>query len=257
MNPGSLATAPDAPFALAQGLDAAGLAEAFAQKGRLHIPGILDSAAAARLHGALMAERDWACATLVGGRGVDIPLKEIDGWSPDRLAMFVSTADREAARGFHFMFDSVRLTSLLKAGRPVAPVYRELCAFLRGPAFLSFIHTVTGDDRVRHADAQATRFRPGHYLNVHNDNDDPALGRLYAYVLNLTPRWRADFGGLLTFNDPGGHVSEAYSPAFNALNIFRVPHLHAVTPIALFAPGSGRLSITGWLRQDDPPVLPR
>jgi len=255
MIPGAHAIAPDAPFALAQELDTAALAEAFAKKGRLHIPGILESPAAARLHGALMAETDWACATLVGGQGRDIPLREIDGWSQDRLAVFVSTADREAAKGFHFMFDSVRLTSLLKAGRPVAPVYRELCAFLSGPQFLSFIHALTGDDRVRHADAQATRFRPGHYLNVHDDDDNPGLGRLYAYVLNLTPGWRADFGGLLTFNDPLGHVSEAYTPAFNALNIFRVPHLHAVTPIALFAPG-GRLSITGWLRQDDPPVFP-
>lgn len=254
MNPAAHNAASEAPFALAQGLDMAALASAFATRGRLHIPGILEGPAATRIHGALMAEKDWACATLASGRAWDIPLQEIDSWSPARLAQFYSTADWEAARGFHFMFDSLRLTSLLKAGCPVAPVYRELCAFLSGPAFLAFIHTLTGDDRVRHADAQATRFRPGHYLNVHDD-DNREYSRLYAYVLSLTPGWRADFGGLLTFIDPVGHVSEAYTPSFNALNIFRVPHLHAVTPIARFAPGE-RLSITGWLRQDDPPVFP-
>jgi SM-20-related protein len=255
MNSGAPAAVSDAPFALAQDLDTAALAEAFAERGRLHIPGIFEPSAAARLHAALAAETDWACATLVGGRGVDTPLKEIDAWSQDRRNLFVLTADREAARGFHFMFDTVRLTSLMKAGRRVAPVYRELCAYLSGPEFLGFIHALTGDDRARHADAQATRFRPGHYLNVHDDNH-PDLGRLYAYVLNLTPGWRADFGGLLTFLDPAGHVSEAFTPTFNALNIFRVPHQHAVTPIALFAPARGRLSITGWLRQDEPPVFP-
>lgn len=254
MIPGAHTAASEAPFALAPGLDSAALASAFAKKGRLHIPGLLEAPAATRIHAALTAETNWACATLSSGQAWDIPLREMETWSPDRLASVLSTADWEAARGFHFMFDSLRLTSLLKAGRPVAPVYRELCAFLSGPEFLAFIHTLTGDDRVRHADAQATRFRPGHYLNVHDDNNRE-FARLYAYVLNLTPDWRADFGGLLTFIEPTGHVSEAYTPSFNALNIFRVPHLHAVTPIARFAPG-GRLSITGWLRQDDPPVFP-
>lgn len=255
MIPGVHAAASDASFALAPGHDMAALAQAFAEKGRLHIPGILDGPAAARIHDALAAETEWVCATLVGGQALDVPLQDIDYWSHDRRNAFLSTADREAAQGFHFMFDSVRLTSLLKAGRPVAPVYRELCAFLSGPEFLAFIHALTGDDRARHADAQATRFRPGHYLNAHDDNR-PGYGRLYAYVLNLTRDWRADFGGLLTFIDPVGHLSGAYTPSFNALNVFRVPHLHAVTPVAPFAPASGRLSITGWLREDEPPVFP-
>lgn len=255
MNRGAQAALPDAPFALSKTLDVQALARAFATKARLHIPGILDTAAARRLHAALLAEPGWQCATLVNGEGIDIPLHEIDRWSPERMSAFVTGADREAARGFHFMFDSIRLTSLLKAGRPVAPVYRELCAFLSGPEFLGFIHQLTDDRRPRHADAQATRYRPGHYLNVHDDNQ-PGFGRLYAYVLNLTPDWRADFGGSLAFVGPDGHGLESYTPAFNALNVFRIPHAHAVTPIALFAPATGRLSVTGWLRDDEPPVFP-
>lgn len=34
----------------------------------------------------------------------------------------------------------------------------------------------------------------------------------------------------------------------NALNLFRVPALHAVTEVASFA-AAGRYSLTGWLRQ--------
>lgn len=235
-------------------LDVRVLAEAFAQDGRLHIPGILEADAAQRLHSALSVDPDWVLATLTGGEAADIPLGDINYWSPQRQAAFAEASARDAAAGFHFMFDSLRLTALLKSGQRIAPLYRDLHDFLNGPIFLAFARALTRDDRIRHADVQATRFRPGHYLNAHDD-DRPGVGRLYAYVLNLTPDWRADFGGLLTFLDDAGHVSGAWTPMFNALNIFRVPQEHAVSPVARFAAGH-RLSITGWLRQDDPPILP-
>ncbi|MBB1180632.1 2OG-Fe(II) oxygenase, partial [Pseudomonas sp. FW305-3-2-15-E-TSA4] len=75
--------------------------------------------------------------------------------------------------------------------------------------------------------------------------------RLLAYVLNLTPRWRVDWGGLLLFLDPDGHVAEGYAPKFNALNIFRTPFPHAVTQVSTFA-GAPRYAITGWIRARPP-----
>ena len=107
--------------------------------------------------------------------------------------------------------------------------------------------TLTGDPRCAYADAQATRYRPGDFLTAHDD-DVAGKKRLYAFVLNFTPAWRPDWGGLLAFHDADGHVSEAYTPTFNALNIFRVPQQHAVTQVASFA-GAERLSITGWIRE--------
>jgi SM-20-related protein len=65
--------------------------------------------------------------------------------------------------------------------------------------------------------------------------------------MNFTPAWKSDWGGLLQFIDEDGHVAEAYAPAFNALNILRVPQKHAVSYVTPFA-GAGRYSITGWLR---------
>ena len=69
-------------------------------------------------------------------------------------------------------------------------------------------------------------------------------------MLNLTPAWRAEWGGVLEFLDADGHVAEGYVPSFNALNLFAVPQLHHVSHIAPFARGP-RLSITGWLRTRD------
>jgi SM-20-related protein len=103
-------------------------------------------------------------------------------------------------------------------------------------------------------DAQATRYERGHYLTQHDDSA-AEKGRLYAFVLNLTPHWRTDWGGLLNFIDADGHVAEAYAPAWNAINLFRVPQPHAVSCVAPFA-GAPRLSITGWVRQIDLNLLP-
>jgi len=77
-------------------------------------------------------------------------------------------------------------------------------------------------------------------------HDDKTGGhkRLAAYVLNMTPSWRPDFGGILHFFDERGNVSQGFVPTFNALNVFRVPAEHAVSQVALF--GGYRYSVTGW-----------
>ncbi len=56
------------------------------------------------------------------------------------------------------------------------------------------------------------------------------MKRIAAYVLNMTPQWRPDWGGALLFSDRPGHISEGYLPAFNALNLFSVPQEHLVEP---------------------------
>ncbi len=120
--------------------------------------------------------------------------------------------------------------------------------FLNSPAFIDFARAVTGDDRIDLADAQASRYRPGHVLTAHNDVS-PGKNRLYGYVLNFSRDWRADWGGNLVFYGPDGNIQMGWSPAFNALNLFVVPTLHAVTEVASFA-ARDRLSIVGWLRSN-------
>ena len=100
------------------------------------------------------------------------------------------------------------------------------------------------------ADAQASRYRPGHILTAHNDLS-VGKNRLYAYVLNLTREWRADWGGTLVFYGEDGHVEQGWVPSFNALNLFAVPMGHAVTQVGAHA-ATDRLSIVGWLRSHTP-----
>jgi len=103
---------------------------------------------------------------------------------------------------------------------------------------------VTGLNDIAFADAQATLYRPGDFLTTHDDKTGGHKRRA-AYVLNMTPGWCPDWGGILQFFDERGNVSQGFVPAFNALNVFRVPAEHAVSQVALF--GGFRYSVTGWL----------
>jgi len=66
-------------------------------------------------------------------------------------------------------------------------------------------------------------------------------------VLNLTPDWRPDWGGLLQFFDKRGDVFRAFTPRFNVLNLFRVPQPHNVSWVTPLA-GAPRYAVTGWMR---------
>lgn len=226
------------------------MAAAFARFGRIHVPGFLTEASARTLHHAMAEERLWLCSTTSRGTSIDIPVEQFDHFSPDQAAGFISLAHAEARKGFHYMFDTVRISDAVARNEPLNPAFAGFYAFVNGPEFLAFVRRLTKDDRPVYADAQATRYQAGHYLTQHDD-EKPEAGRLYAYVLNLTPDWRSDWGGLLNFIDQDGHVAEAYTPTWNALNLFRVPADHAVSSVAPFA-GGDRLSITGWLRDRRP-----
>ena len=51
------------------------------------------------------------------------------------------------------------------------------------------------------------------------------------------------------FHADNGDVEQALMPRFNAMNLFRVPRLHSVSPVAPYA-GGARFSVTGWLRSN-------
>lgn len=227
---------------------------AFKQFGRIHIPGFLKPASAEMLHRALATEKLWICSTMGGGQTIDVPVEQLEAFPPDKAMRFLQLAHAEARDGFHYMFDSVRISDLAEQRQALAVELVAAYGFLNSSAFLDFIRALTGDPRPNYVDAQATRYERGHYLTQHDDSA-AEKGRLYAYVLNLTPHWRTDWGGLLNFIDTDGHVAEAYSPAWNALNLFRVLQPHAVSCVAPFA-GAPRLSITGWVRQIDLSLLP-
>ena len=224
-------------------LDREEIAKEFARDRRVHIPSILTEESAARVHRCLAQETDFSLVCRTGSDQAEA--WRVANLTPQMEAELMNAAYTGARGGFHYLYDGHVLS---RGGEDYPHASHYLAAitrFLNGTSLLEFARRVTGNGAIAFADAQATRYRPGHFLNQHDDSNDP--GRIAAYVLNMTPSWRWDWGGALLFSDRPGHVSEGYLPAFNALNLFAVPQDHMVGFVSPFA-GAHRYSITGWFR---------
>jgi SM-20-related protein len=222
-------------------LDRASLAAAFAAKGRVHIPGVLTQDSARRLFLALKDETPWRLTLNKGDQFLDFP--NLSQEERNRIAM---GAWQRAQSQFQYLFDTHRLSMNGEPYPEPTHYFARLVAFLNSPQMLSLVREVTGFPSAEWADAQATLYKPGDFLTQHDDRKSLSGGykRIAAYVLNMTPVWRADWGGILQFHDARGHIEEGFVPTFNALNMFRVPTVHSVSQVALF--GGHRYSVTGW-----------
>ncbi|MGH7019851.1 MAG: 2OG-Fe(II) oxygenase [Brevundimonas sp.] len=228
-------------------IDAA--ARRLADTSRTRVSGVLGEGAG-RLHAVLSdPAHDWSRA-IRNPFDIDVPAAAFDAQSEADRRAALERIHAEATDGFHFIYDRLLIRRAGVGAEQTPPLLKAAADLFNSEAFLAFARRLTGDDRIVFVDGQATRYLPGHFLNRHTDAND-ASGRLYAYVLNLTPRWRAEWGGLLQFLDEGGEVTESLVPAFDTLNVFRVPQSHAVSVVAPFA-GAPRYSITGWWRSRAP-----
>lgn len=230
---------------LSPALDPLALAPALAARGRLQIPGFLEEAAAEALHECLARHVPWSLSYVAGGTPRTLPAEGLRALGPAERAALVRQVHAEARTGYQFMYHSYMMVSAYLAGRdPELPLHRVL-EYLNAEPFLRFARALTGVPELRRANAQATCYMPGDFLKWHTDADSTE-GRRFAYVINLTRGWQADWGGQLQFLDDAGGVVESFLPRWNALSIFQVPAPHCVSFVAPYA-REPRLSITGWL----------
>jgi SM-20-related protein len=234
------------PVRLAPDLDRRPIARVLRGSGRVHVPAIFAPDCAQRIADALAHETPWQLHLNDGDKPVNLRAEGFDALAAEERALFLDSVHANAAEQFQYLFNSYPISDAYERDGVRAPYLMRVYEFLNSEAFLGFAREVTGARQIRYADAQATLYRPGHFLTRHDDLMN-GKHRLFAYVLNFTPRWKADWGGILQFIDRDGHIIEGYAPVFNALNLFRVPQEHAVSYVAPFAQ-CGRYSITGWLR---------
>ena len=218
--------------------------------GRMQVENYLQPEAAERLHHCLTQEVPWTLALRDAGgpRTIDhAAYSALDAAALARLLHDTAAGARgsEAEAGFRFAYDSYMMVTAYKEGRDPGLLLHRVIEVFNSPQYIAFVRALTGDERVRRVNAQATRYRPGHFLRYHTDIDSNE-GRLYAYVLNLSREWHADWGGLLQFIDDDGRVLDSFLPRWNTLSIFAVPAGHAVSLVAPYA-SQDRLAITGWL----------
>lgn len=237
-------------FALNSGHDRTALKAEFARFGVLSIPDILAADTAEWLHGLLRGREDWKQSIASGNSLVELDRPTRAAMSQQQKADLDNAVYGSARQQFQFRYETIRVPDD-DAGRAASS--DSLAAFARWWSHgepREFLRDILSLPEIDFADVQATAYSPGDFLTGHTDDVD-GKGRLAAYVLNLTPKWAVEWGGMLAFHDEAANRVLALPPAFNRLNLFRVPRLHSVTEVTRIAPYR-RYALTGWLRQGQP-----
>lgn len=232
-----------------EGLDLGHWRAALQRDGRVQVDGYLQTATAERLRQCLEREVPWTLALRDAAGSRTIDHATYAAMPKEAVARLLANVAADAADakddGFRFAYDSYMMVTAYKEQRDPGLLLHRVLELFNSPDYLAFLRALTGDARVRRVNAQATRYTPGHFLRFHTDEDHNE-GRLYAYVLNLSRTWSADWGGLLQFIGDDGRVQETFLPRWNTLSMFAVPSGHAVSLVAPWA-REDRLAITGWL----------
>lgn len=226
----------------------------FATHRRVVIPGIFDPEFAARVLEAARTLTGWLLVTRISGQHREFDAEQMENLADDKQKPFESLVMAEARAGFQYRFERHLLYDNLRAGNLPAGPLRTMAEQLNSEPFIRLLHDIMDrpyEPDATFCDGQLTRYRAGHFLTSHDD-ELPEFRRIAAYVVNLTPAWIADYGGLLMFTGEDGHVQEAFTPKFNTLSFFEVPQQHAVNMVSPFAAGE-RHAVTGWLRRGPPP----
>ncbi|WP_300554985.1 2OG-Fe(II) oxygenase family protein [Maricaulis sp.] len=251
-------TTPTYELKLNPDLDPAQFAAIYKRDGIVQIPNILAEDTAKGLLDVLVNGTPWRLAfpkpsATPGGRDEIVYLNrdEIDKMGMEAAKAEIDGVLLRARQNYGYMYNVYPMVEAYTNGWDQGHPLHTVTEFLNSRGFLEFGRTVIGADRITKADASATQFAPGHFLTRHIDEGYDRERRA-AYTLGMTPGWQTDWGGLLMFLDDNQDIERAYMPRFNVLTLFDGTRIHSVSQVAGFA-GGGRVSITGWLR-DDPPV---
>lgn len=234
-------------------LDPAPFAQTFARDGVVQVPVFLEPADADSAAALLDGVSSWAIvAPDEKNETLVITNEAIRKFGDQAVRQFLQGALKRASRGFSFIHLSYPLQD--EFARDPTPPIHGLTELVQSRAFLDFGAAVIGAPHVAGVRAQASNYRPGDFLTLHDDKHGRDT-RLAAFTLGLTQGWRPDWGGQLLFHDTDGQIERGFMPGFNVLTLFKVPRQHSVAPVAAYA-AAKRLSITGWLI-DDPQGAPR
>ncbi|MGY6662123.1 MAG: 2OG-Fe(II) oxygenase [Glycocaulis sp.] len=198
--------------------------------------------------------RDWRLVTRLEGQHRAFDAAALEAVPQDKRDALNALIAEEARAGFQYCFERFPLYDQMKAGNTPSGALGQLAGLLGSDAFTGLLRKITDAPEDSFIDGQLTRYRAGHFLTLHDD-EEPDLKRICAYVLNFTPEWNADFGGILQFPDKDGHIAAGFTPKFNSMTVFRVPVAHMVSAVPPFVTRS-RYALTGWLRHGPEPRLP-
>lgn len=133
-------------------------------------------------------------------------------------------------------------------------ISRDLLSFIKlrqyfsSDAFCQYASAITGLTLPSSLDARVHLFREGHYLRQHSDR---VKSRRVAYILYLTPDWKAEFGGGLAITGKDGEETRIL-PRYNSLLMFDIftQKEHNIEPVLPASKGKARVTMSAWLNSD-------
>lgn len=225
-------------YKLQANLDLDYWARAFQQDMRCRVVDVMPIHSAQSMVESIQAHAEFRQAHILNNQYREISKAEFSRLSHEDRTQLVRNVYQQAQLGVGFWYGRKGLDR--KSERPLAEIYR----WLSSHEVLTAVQAITGNPGLKSLSAQISSFAPGDFLTRHRD-EVTAERRRIAFVLNLTPEWHPDWGGLLQFFHDNGDTRDAWSPLFNSLCLFDVKHVHSVTTIAPFTP-KPRLAISGW-----------
>ncbi|WP_226644942.1 2OG-Fe(II) oxygenase [Microbulbifer variabilis] len=223
------------------------LREEYLRTSMVQVPNFLQAQSASDLFSFLQGQKEWNLSFNKLGSHTDISFSDYCGWNSEQKSTLKDIVWSQAGVEFQYFYKSIPIFDFCNHGYGQDERFLAIFNLVNSQSFLSLMRSIVGDQSISFADVQATCFDRGHFLKEH---DDGVLGknRVAAYVINLTPGWDVDWGGILHFYGKENIAIKGLVPTFNAVNVFKVPQKHSVSYVTPFARGS-RYSITGWLRR--------
>jgi Rps23 Pro-64 3,4-dihydroxylase Tpa1-like proline 4-hydroxylase len=238
-------------FSLDDTLDLAQIRAAYREKRRVHIPQFLHYAHAEALYEELAHESTWSIVFNANGLTYDRQENSTSEvmWLESRSACDAAYLSAREGSGYiyeHTLVAENRAQRTFEDSR-----LASFITWLDSEEMIECFRRLTGVSELVRVAANAKRFSAGHFGSAHHDaiaerHDSALYPRRVAFVLTLTPEWRADWGGLLQFSNSEGLVEEAYVPRFNSLSVFEVSQVHAISFVTPFA-SERRYTVGGFL----------
>lgn len=233
-------------FALNPALDRAAIRAALAENRLVQVEDFLTPDSAAALFQLVSRQTPFGLAWAGDGQpSTNMRAEALKTLAPAERARIGAVVGQAAATGqFGYIYAQYPLVEAYMGKWAPGHPTEQLLEELNGGPVLDFARSVSGYSDIIKADGQITLYGPGHFLTEHNDLVSSETRRT-AFVLNLAPDWKPDWGGYLNFIDAKGNIAAGFMPRFNTMNLFQVPIRHNVSQVAAFAPMS-RFAVTGW-----------
>jgi hypothetical protein len=230
-------------YKLNDGLDPKALAKAYKKAGRLQVPEALIGAAADALSETIEKMAIWRTVYLKGDEECTVAGADLRSITARRQRDMLQNMYSQARDGYQYVRYECATDNIPNAKDPKA--LTDADEFFKSDGFRDFLRAVAG-------------VKDGELENVHARwlqreqfmADSDLAGNLpdckLSFSMDVTRKWRPHWGGQLNFIDPDGAIEEAWSPAFNMLNIYAGGSRHSISYVAPFH-GAFCLSICGRL----------